>query len=98
MGTPRRMRAVFAVALLSLCLLPSLARADEVSPAAIQNQRCLACHGQSHIGTVPLENRRVMVIAATQPVAGDPEGARPSLYIQEQPLAGSVHKNIACVS
>jgi cytochrome b subunit of formate dehydrogenase len=87
------------LALLALVLFSGRSvRADEISDAEIQNRRCYACHGESKIATLSYRERLTMVNPATAPAAGPDQ--RPALYIAKDhdPLVGSAHKNLACVT
>jgi cytochrome b subunit of formate dehydrogenase len=85
----------------ALALPVKVTVAAEVSPAQIENRRCLNCHGQSRIAEMPPDERRSMVAAASASSltpAAPPALKRPGLFVSEQSLAGNVHANLACVT
>jgi hypothetical protein len=88
------------------------AGAAEVSPAELENRRCLNCHGQKHIASLSPRQRMVMVARppqdqTTRPAATEPLGAataaanvpavRPKLFVTADTRAGGVHAKVACV-
>jgi hypothetical protein len=85
------------VILLALLLLTS-ARATlavELSPAELQNPRCLNCHGRPDMATMTAEQRKVMVAGDTPSATAGP---RPGLYVDPAMLAGSLHSKIPCTA
>jgi cytochrome b subunit of formate dehydrogenase len=60
------------------------------------NKRCLTCHGQSEIETLPLKERLQMVAPATQPITKTQE-TRAKLHVTDATLANSTHAKLACV-
>ena len=95
---PPRALALFsrlARAIGLLALAAGRLHALELSPAEVQNPRCLACHGQPHIGELGAAERKAMV-AGEAPSAG--LGPRPELYLDPAIRAGSVHAELTCVA
>jgi len=84
------------VAVLLTLIFAPRARAAELTDAQLQNRRCLECHGQAHIGELTAAERRQMVASTGAPATAP--AARPELFIQDNPLAQSVHANIPCIS
>ena len=78
MRTPKTRRLGFrrlalgAAALLLLGVMVRLAGGSELSPAELENPRCLNCHGQPHTGELTAQERRSMVDGAA------PREQRPS--------------------
>ncbi len=64
-----------------LLVVPSIALAVELTPADIENRRCLNCHGQSHIADLN-PSERASMIASYQPAAPIPS---PSPITQPAP-------------
>ena len=89
--------AVMFVVLTTLFLLGprSSALAIELSPAEVENPRCLTCHGKANIGEMTDEQRRVMVAGAE---ASATPGPRPGLHVEATVLAGSLHSKVPCVA
>ncbi len=95
MDSSRITRALGAIVL--FLSVGSSVRAVEVTSTEIANKRCLNCHGQSEMATMPLQQRLTMAAPATQPIVKtDP--ARPGLYVQTAAIAKSVHASLACVA
>jgi cytochrome b subunit of formate dehydrogenase len=69
--------------------------AVEVTQNQIQNRRCLNCHGQSRLATLPPTERAAMVAPGTQPASTQP--TRPGLHVTPESLSGSVHASLACL-
>ena len=84
--------AAFTLIGVIVCVTP--ARAVEVTQKDIQDRRCLNCHGQSRLATMPPGERAAMVAPATAPST---QPARPGLHVTSDALAGSVHKTLACI-
>lgn len=81
--------------LLVACILPGSLRAAEISDADIANRRCMNCHGQSRLASMPGSQRAGMVAPSDPPPAAAP---RQGLYLESDALSGSVHEALACVS
>src|SRR4051812_29166683 len=81
--------------ILTLLLAAAPAFGVDLSPSEIANRRCLDCHGQSRMSTLPPEERVTMVVAATQP-ATQP-ATRPGLWVSNSKLSTGVHAKLACV-
>src|ERR1041385_6361759 len=88
------MRRVCAVIALLIC---SRVLAVEVSPAEIANRRCLNCHGQSRLATLPPAERATMLAPSTKVAASQP-ATRPEIYLGDNPLRASVHAQLECVA
>jgi len=88
--------SVFAFVLSAIWLGTSIARvhAVEVTPKEIQNRRCLQCHGQSRLATLPPSERIAMVAPGTQPST---QPTRPGLHVTAESLKASVHADLSCV-
>jgi hypothetical protein len=70
--------------------------AVEITPKEIQNRRCLQCHSQSRMATLPPTDRAAMVAPVTRPSTPVPP-TRPALHVTPESLKGSVHAGLACV-
>jgi cytochrome b subunit of formate dehydrogenase len=70
-------------------------RGDELTPAQLQNPRCLSCHGQANIATLPATQRQTMIAGEVPDKNGGP---RPGLSIDPVTMGSSVHAGIPCVS
>lgn len=75
-----------------VCVTP--ASAVEVTQKEIQDRRCLNCHGQSRLATMPPTERAAMVAAPTGPST---QPTRPGLHVTADALVNSVHKSLACI-
>lgn len=73
------------------------ARGAELTPAQIENRRCMNCHGQSRIGEYTPAERRSMV-AATSPAAKDAAAKRPDLFVDMGTFSASRHGQLACTT
>src|SRR5215207_5700151 len=71
--------------------------AVEVTPKEVQNRRCLQCHGQSRLATLPPSERIAMVAPGTQPSTQPGAPVRPGLHVAAESLKASVHAGLACV-
>lgn len=87
----------FIVLLLWTLCAAKEAQGVEVGRVAIENRRCLNCHGQSHIAEIGPKERVQMLSASTQPAPAVEPAARPELFVAGETLAGSRHKEVACV-
>ncbi len=87
----------FPLLLVTLLFLISAAPiwAIELSPADVQNPRCLTCHGRPDLGTKPAAERRTMVAGENPSAIAAP---RPGLYIEPAMLAGSLHAKVPCIA
>lgn len=64
--------------------------AVELSPAEVQNPRCLTCHAQDKITSLSPEERKMMVVGQVSPES------RPGLRVDPMMLSGSVHAKVPC--
>ena len=88
-------RRVMGILLVAVLAAPAArARADELTPAQLDNRRCFNCHGQSRMASIAPAERQGMVAPATQPLSG---GARAGLHVPGNALAAGVHAKLACV-
>ena len=62
----------------------------------VENQRCFACHALPRMGTYLPDERRRLVVPATEPSDRYPD-ARPELVVPRDALSDSVHAKLACV-
>jgi cytochrome b subunit of formate dehydrogenase len=92
--TSRPLVAVVALCVTWLGVAVAQVCAVEVSPKEIQNRRCLQCHGQSRMATLPPSERAAMVAPGTQPAT---RPTRPGIHVTPESLSGSVHANLSCV-
>lgn len=87
----------WAGTVLVVCIVLAWSASAAGQGAAADDQRCLNCHGQSHIQELGPEQRRQMV--ATE---GDrdqpPPAVRPELFVPATALSEGVHADAACVS
>ncbi|MHC4908967.1 MAG: hypothetical protein ACYTF9_04520 [Planctomycetota bacterium] len=60
------------------------------------SQACLECHGQTHIGELGLIDR-LPLATGPPPAAGEPDVARPGLFITAGMFEGTVHAELTCV-
>src|SRR4051794_15855226 len=81
--------------ILTLLLVAAPAFGVDLSPSEIANRRCLDCHGQSRMATLPPAERATMVVAMAQ--ATTQPTARPGLWVSNSKLSAGVHAKLACV-
>ena len=105
-----RPSAAYLRAALTLGWVLTLTAAGQPATLQAANQRCLNCHGQSHIATLSPAERRTMVAlpeglapvlppapaTAAPATAAEAQPARPRLYIADGQFRGSVHAKAAC--
>ena len=98
---PAGPRAAFSIAALLGALLATAAPVRAQS-AAVANRRCLNCHAQEHLGTMPPVERWRMV--APLPGEGEPTeedlarepATRPELHLDRLAFGESVHADLRC--
>src|SRR5688572_11027502 len=90
---------VFAAVLSAIWLGAGVARvaAVEVTPKEIQDKRCLQCHGQSRLATMPAHERIAMVAPGAAPSTRPALPTRAGLHVTGETLKASVHAGLACV-
>src|SRR5687768_12421914 len=71
--------------------------AVEVTPKEIQSRRCLQCHGQSRLATLPPTDRIAMVAPGAGPSTQPAPASRPGLHVTAESLKASVHAGLSCV-